>query len=209
MTNQKYEITDIAHGEYPFLHRIRALRDIGDKVKAGDLGGFVECETNLSYEPGDDAWIFDDAIACEDAHVDKDSRLSGDVVVYGNALISQGSSLSGHARAEDCAYVRGASLCGHARASGNSMVLDSPDTGKAPVLSETCIVYGTVMGDVHSEGDVVVLGNEKIANETPDTLVINGQRRSVIRDPSRDELHPRQPVEAGEKKKARRREAER
>lgn len=209
MVNQKYEITDIAHGEYPFLHRIRALRDIGDKVKTGDLGGFVECETNLSFEPGDDAWIFDDAIACEDAHVDKGSRLFGDVVVYGNALISQGSSLSGHARAEDCAYIRGAELCGYARASGNSMILDSPDTGKAPILSENCVIYGTVLGDVHIEGDVVVLGNEKIANETPDTLVINGQGRSVIRDPSRDELHPRQSEAAEEKKKARRKEAER
>ena len=209
MVNQKYEITDIAHGEYPFLHRIRALRDIGDKVKAGDLGGFVECEANLSLEPGDDAWIFDDAIACEDSHVDKGSRLFGDVVVYGNALISQGSSLSGHARAEDCAYIRGAELCGHARASGNSMVLDSPDTGRAPILSETCVVYGTVLGDVHIMGDVVVLGSEKVANETPDTLVINGQGRSVIRDPSRDELHPRQSEAAEEKKKARRREAER
>ena len=209
MVNQKYEITDIAHGEYPFLHRIRALRDIGDKVKTGDLGGFVESESNLSFEPGDDAWIFDDAIACEDAHVDKGSRLFGDVVVYGNALISQGSSLSGHARAEDCAYIRGAELCGYARASGNSMILDSPDTGKAPILSENCVIYGTVLGNVHIEGDVVVLGNEKVANETPDTLVINGQERSVVRDPSRDELHPRQPEKAGEKKKTKRREAER
>ena len=31
--NQKYELTDIAHEKYPFLHRIRALRDIGKKVK--------------------------------------------------------------------------------------------------------------------------------------------------------------------------------
>ena len=206
MTNQKYEITDIAHGEYPFLHRIRALRDIGDKVKAGDLGGFVECEANLSFEQGDDAWIFDDAIACEDAHVDKGSRLFGDTVVYGNALISQDSSLSGHARAEDCAYIRGAELCGHARVSGNGMVLDSPDTGKAPILSENCVIYGTVLGDVHIEGNVVVLGNEKIVNETPDTLVINGQERSVVRDPSRDELHPRQPEGAGKKKKAKHKE---
>ena len=57
--------------KYPFLHRIRALRDIGKKVKAGELGGFVESERNLSFEVGDDAWIFDDAIACNDAYVDK------------------------------------------------------------------------------------------------------------------------------------------
>ena len=209
MTNQKYEITDIVHEKYPFLHRIRALRNIGIRVKAGDLGGYVESESNLSFEAGDDAWIFDDAIACGNSCVDKGSRLRGNAVACGNAYISQGSTLSDQARAEDETYIRGADLCEHARASGSSMILDSPDTGRAPVLSETCVVYGTVMGDVHIEGDVVVLGNEKIANETPDTLVINGQGRSVIRDPSRDKLHPRQPEKAGEKKKAKHREAER
>ena len=72
-TNQKYEITEIAHEKYPFLHRIRALRDIGSEVKTGTLGGFVESEDNLSFRPGDDAWLFDDAIACNDAYVDKGS----------------------------------------------------------------------------------------------------------------------------------------
>ena len=81
MSNQKYEITDIAHEKYPFLHRIRALRDIGDRVKAGDLGGFAEREENLSFEPGDDAWIFDDAIAAGEGCVDKGSRLFGDATV--------------------------------------------------------------------------------------------------------------------------------
>ena len=209
MTNQKYEITDIAHEKYPFLHRIRALRNIGIRVKTGDLGGFVESDSNLSFAPGDDAWIFDDAIACGNSCVDKGCRLRGNAVACGNAYISQGSTLSDQARAEDDAYIRGADLCEHARASGSSIIADSPETGQAPVLSETCVVYGAVLGDVHIEGDVVVLGNEKIANETPDTLVINGQGRSVIRDPSRDELHPRQPERAGEKKKATHREAER
>ena len=69
--NTKYEITDIVHEKYPCLHRVRALRDIGSEVKAGDLGGFVECESNLSVEPGDDAWIFDDAIACGESGVDQ------------------------------------------------------------------------------------------------------------------------------------------
>ena len=46
ISNQKYEITDIAHEEYPFLHRIRALRDICGEIRAGDIGGFVESESN-------------------------------------------------------------------------------------------------------------------------------------------------------------------
>ena len=57
MSNSKYEITDIAHKTYPFLHRIRALQDIGDWAKAGDLGGFVESESNLAVDPDDAAWI--------------------------------------------------------------------------------------------------------------------------------------------------------
>ena len=67
--NAKYEITDIAHEKYSFLHRIRALRDIGRTVKTGDLGGFVENEDNLSFESGDGSWIFDDAIAAGDSRV--------------------------------------------------------------------------------------------------------------------------------------------
>ena len=54
-SNQKYEITDIAHEKYPFLHRIRALRDIRPDIKAGDLGGFVEGEHNLETELSDSA----------------------------------------------------------------------------------------------------------------------------------------------------------
>lgn len=42
--NQKYEITDIVHPQYPWLHRIRALRDVREDVHAGDLGGFVQSE---------------------------------------------------------------------------------------------------------------------------------------------------------------------
>ena len=196
--NTKYEITDIAHEKYPFLHRIRALQDIGDKVKAGDLGGFVEGTVNLSTED-DTSWISGDAIAAGSAIVDQDARLFGKAVACGCAYVSQGAELSGEARIEDFAYIRGAVMCGHARASGNSMILDSPDTGKAPFLSETCVVYGTVMGDVHVMGGAVVLDSEKITNETADTLVIKGQERSVIRDPSRDELTPRKRQEKEEK----------
>ena len=39
MTNTKYEITDIAHEKYPFLHRIRALRDIGKGGRPRRLRG--------------------------------------------------------------------------------------------------------------------------------------------------------------------------
>ena len=134
-------------------------------MKAGELGGFVESERNLSYETGDDAWIFDDAIACNDA------------------------------------YIRGSNLCGHARVSDCGMVLDSPDTGRVPILSGTSAVYGRVCGDVHLTDTALIISGEEICNDSLDTLVIDGKGRSVIRDPSRDELAPQKPEPQPQQKK--------
>ena len=155
-TNQKYEITEIAHEKYPFLHRIRALRDIGSEVKTGTLGGFVESEDNLSFRPGDDAWLFDDAIACNDAYVDKGSYLRGNAIACGHAYVSRGTLLAGHARAEDDAYIRGATLTNHARASGFAVIVYNQDTGGVPMLSGQSAVYGRVSGDVRLTGSALV-----------------------------------------------------
>ena len=173
MKNQKYEITDIAHEKYPFLHRIRALRDIGTEVKAGDLGGFVESEENLSFEPGDDAWIFDDAISAGEGCVDKGSILRERAVVCGCAYVSHGAELTGDSRAEDDAYIRGARLSRCARASGSSMILQSPSTKVAPILCGDCAVYGKVVGDVMLAGSAVVISDETISNDSLDRLSID------------------------------------
>ena len=193
--NEKYEITDIAHEKYPFLHRIRALRDIGSEVKAGDLGGFVESESNLSFDSGDDAWIFGDAIAAGEGYVDKGSILRDRAVVCGCAYVSHGSEMSGDSRAEDNAYLRGAKLSRCARVSGNGMVLQSPNTKTSPILSGNCAVYGKVIGDVMLAGTAVVISDETISNDSLDTLSIDEQRRTILRDPSRDELAPHRPQE--------------
>lgn len=174
ISNQKYEITDIAHEEYPFLHRIRALRDICGEIRAGDIGGFVESESNLSAEPGDCAWIFDDAIAC------------------GSAYVSKGSVMSGHSRVEDNAYLRGASMTGRALASGNAQIIHDPHTMGTPILSGNCKVYGTVQGDIRITGSAVILPCEEVRNDTRDTFVLSGKSRSVIRGIGRETLKPLQ-----------------
>lgn len=189
--NKKYEITELTHPHYPWLHRIRALRDIGQEVRAGDLGGFVEHEGNLSAEPGDDAWLFDDAIACGEGYVDRNSILREEAIVREHAYVSHGTVMSGHARAEEEAYLRGAVLTGHVRASGFAMILSSQETGKAPALSGQAAVYGQVAGDVRLTGTALVISGEKICNDTKDALVLDGQARSVLRAAARDELAPR------------------
>ena len=206
-SNQKYEITDIAHEKYPFLHRIRALRDIRPDIKAGDLGGFVESESNLSTELEDNAWIYDDAVVCNNGYADRGAVLRNEAIVCGNGYISHGAVVSGHSRVEDSAYVRGAVLNGHARASGCAVVRCSRERGHPPILSGHCAVYGNVSGDVWLTGSTVIISGEEIYNDTLDTLVISGQNRSVIRHPARDELAPQIPEPQQEKKQ--RKEVER
>ena len=171
MTNQKYEITDIAHPEYPFLHRIRALRDIGSEVKAGDLGGFVEHEGNLSYEDAD-SWIYNDAIAANGAFVYEGAALRDHAVACGEAKICKGAVLSDRARAEDHAHVAGGRMENYARLSGHGLV--------------SAIVAGNVL--VTSQA--VVLGDEKIAHDGLDQLVVTERGRSIQRSPNRDKLLP-------------------
>lgn len=189
MSKKKYEITDIAHEEYPFLHRVRALRDVGLDVKAGDLGGFVERERNLSQE--NNAWIYDDAIAAGSAIVDQDSQLRDWAVACESAYISQGSVMTQNARAEGFAFLRGANLSENALASSHAMVLNDQDHPEwSPHVSGNCAVYGTVQGRFALEESYCVFSSESMRNDTGDLFVINSHGRSVLRGEARDMLYP-------------------
>ena len=137
--------------------------------------------------------------------VEQDSCLRGEAVACDEARVTERSSLTGHARAEDQAYIRGSVLTEHARVSDAGMVLDSPDTGKFPKLGGHCVVYGLVAGDVQVKDAAVVLREERISNDTRDTLVIDQHGRSIVRDPSRDELKPYRPPQIKEQPKRKQR----
>lgn len=191
--NLKYEITDIAHEEYPWLHRIRACGDLNDAVKDGELGGFVESEDNLSFVFGDTSWLYDDSIACGGACVDQNSVLKDKAIAKDKAYVSHGSVMSGCAIAEDESYVRGADLSGFARVSGLGMAVCSPDKGYRPNLEEEASVYGKVVGNYIISGSTIILHGEEIYNDSSDKLCIMDNRRSVIRNPERDKPHIKKP----------------
>ena len=200
-SNKKYEITDIAHETYPFLHRIRALRDIGKNVKAGDLGGFVEEERNLEADLSDSAWIFDDAIACGSAYVNQDASLHDTAIACDHAYVSRGSALYGQARAEDGAYLRGAVMCGNAYASGFAQVLCCTDRSDGPLLSGDCQIFGTVRGNLRFSGSIVVLPHEEISNDLKDVSIsISDSGRLVLRNREKDVLKPQKKQSSQAKK---------
>lgn len=66
------------------LFRIKALVSFGN-VKAGDMGGYVEKEENLSHL--NDAWVYGDAEVYGNAKVYGDAEVYGDAWVSGNAEV--------------------------------------------------------------------------------------------------------------------------
>lgn len=117
---KKYELTnETIQIEGKKLYRIKALIDFGD-VKAGDLGGFIEKESNLSHLGS--AWIYDDAKVCDDAKVYGNAKVCDDAKVCGNAVVC------GNAWIYDDAVVCGnARVCDDAMVCGNAMVCDDGD----------------------------------------------------------------------------------
>ena len=86
------------------LFRIRALVEFGD-VEAGELGGYVEKESNLGHD--DNAWVYDNARVYGNAWVSGNAQVSGNARVYGNAWVYGDAQVSGDARVSGNARVYG------------------------------------------------------------------------------------------------------
>ena len=88
---KKYELTSetkIVFGH--ILYRIKALSSFG-YVSAGDLGGFLESEKNLSQNGN--AWVYGNAWVSDNAEVYGNAEVSGNARVYGNAEVSKIGSI--------------------------------------------------------------------------------------------------------------------
>lgn len=134
------------------LYRIRALRDFGN-VKAGDLGGFVESEANLSQVG--DCWIYDEAKVygvarvCENAQVCKNASVGGSARIAGNAWVHGNAVVGGYAHVYGVANIHGnAEISGSTDIRGNVEVSGIAHVG----------------GHAHLHGDAYVTGNAYITN---------------------------------------------
>ena len=137
--NKKYEIlTDdfIMQGNNK-LYRIRALKDFGD-VKAGDLGGFIQSEENLSQEGL--AWLYGSA------DVNDGTWVYGTVDVNNNALVSGKKYING-----DCEAIgKPARVTGGARVLGNARLKlpkgkgfgDAKVSGKKYITGDLRVIFG-------------------------------------------------------------------
>lgn len=195
--DRKYEVTDIAHPEYPWLHRIRALRDIGETVRKGDLGGYVQSEDNLSQQGN--CWLFGNAISCENAVIRQNAVALGNAVIRGSAFVAGSARIEDQAVIEDNAIILAGCIELNARISGYARINANPVTNHFPFVSRDAVVYGEVSGKVDICGHAVILPGAKIDMPTNDTLYIDGDKVCIRRFET-----PEQPV-----RKPRRSEQER
>ncbi len=125
--NDKYEFTgETRRWNGRTLHRIRALKDFGG-VKAGDLGGWIESERNLSVNGS--AWVKDSAVVIGSAVA------SGSAVVKGSAVVSGSAWVKGSAVVSGSAWVSGSVVV-----SGSAVVSDSAEVSDL----EDLIVCGPI-----------------------------------------------------------------
>jgi len=78
LTKNKKTIGDVT------LYQIEALKDFSD-IKKGDLGGWIEKESNLSQQG--DCWVSCRARVYDNAIVSDNARVYGDAWVFGNAWV--------------------------------------------------------------------------------------------------------------------------
>lgn len=156
MSDKKYEILKdqaiTMNGSS--ICRIRALKDFGD-VEAGDMGGFVASEENLSHEGT--CWIYDDAMVYHNAKVKDNAIVRGCAHVYNEAQVLQNAIVEGHARVFDKATVFGnarikdnGNVFDRARVHGFAIVQDNATvSGDSRVCAETIVKdYAQVSGNM-------------------------------------------------------------
>lgn len=204
--SQKYEMTDetkLVEGR--ILHRIKALRDFYGgftQVKAGELGGWIQCEENLSHEGT--AWVYDDAcvmdsgkivnsarvygtatvrdkavvagtaIVCEHALIRDTAVVFGHALVRGNAIAGGTSGIFGNAHVDGHAYIRGdAKIYEDAVVTGDTTVI----TGRAAVCGATHIDGGMVAKNIYICGAPLLVGSQICIFENEHYLVVGGYAR--------------------------------
>lgn len=118
---KKYELSvETKQVDGAILHRVKALIDFND-VKAGDLGGWVESESNLSQ--GGTCWVYDDAIVCDSAVVDGGAQIRQSACVVEKARVTDLSVVQGEVVIGGTAVITGSARINVAQSPGDSKLI--------------------------------------------------------------------------------------
>lgn len=176
------------------LYRIRALKPIhfsnGGNIKAGEMGGYVQSEENLSQK--DNSWISGKAVAMENARVKDNARISfytrvqgnailqdnakalhhsiicDNAIIKDNAIVSSNGVIKGNAVISNFAQVKNGLVCGNAKVCDNAVIsTNNYVNGNALVRGNTRITGNTIAEEnAVLDGNVITVGSSIVGGNT-------------------------------------------
>jgi len=140
------------------LQRIIAIKYFGN-VKAGDIGGWIFSEANLSQKGN--CWVYDDAIVKGKAIVTDNAAVKGDAIVKGKAIVTDNAAVKGYVIVKGRAIVGGDAIVeGYAIVGGDAIVEGYAIVKGKAIVKGDAIVGGAaiVKGDAIVKGYATVRG---------------------------------------------------
>lgn len=178
ITNESKELGNVNYNVY----RIKALKDFND-VKAGDLGGWIAKEDNLSQDGN--CWVYDDAVVVDNAIVNDDATVRNRAIICGKAIISGSANIGNNAIvshkaevSENASVLNDVQISDCAQIKGKALIIDKAEIKQfAMIYGNVCIggytkIYGYahVYGKTQIFGDINIYENAEIHLKTPDTI---------------------------------------
>lgn len=164
---KKYEFTEdtkVYNGRT--LHRIKTLIDL-PYAKAGELGGWIESERNLSHDGN--CFVYDEAIACDTSRVNDCARLQDNAIIQDSAIIMGHAVISDNAIICDTSWVGDfAKVLGNAIVSDKSCVYDFAKVLDNAQIREIASIsdFAVVRGNAIVRGTALVFENAIIRGES-------------------------------------------
>lgn len=170
ITTNKYNLkTDIF--ATTTLYQIEALIDIDCyNVKAGDLGGFIESESNLSHSGK--CWVNDSACVYGNAIIQDNAQVYDNAHVYGNAKVAGNAQVYNNADVSDNVKIfNNVQICGNADlrhdvcVSDNVQVYDNACVCNKVVLEDNVWIGGSahISNNSNISGNAWITGNARIS----------------------------------------------
>ena len=148
--DRKYELLKDNYINYEgkILYRIRALRDFSN-VKAGDVGGYVQSEDNLSHKG--DCWVYDNVKVFNSAKIHDNAKVRGNAQIYGDAEVFGSARIHGNAKIYDEAGIfdnatvfENARVCNNARIKYNARVYGNAKIERDTIIGQVSTPYKKV-----------------------------------------------------------------
>lgn len=148
--DRKYELLKDNYINYcgKALYRIKALRDFSN-VKAGDVGGYVQSEDNLSHKG--DCWIYDNVKVFNSAKIHDNAKVRGNAQIYGDAEVFGSARIHGNAKIYDEAGIfdnatvfENARVCNNARIKYNARVYGNAKIERDTIIGQISTPYKKV-----------------------------------------------------------------